>query len=80
MYYHSTNSTIGGTKTYKRILVSLDGSKLAELALIYVKELVGRLNAGVTLLHVIGQRNQHWLQCIESMSFWPGLSSEVEPI
>ena len=62
------------------MLVSLDGSKLAELALIYVKGLVVRLNTDVTLLHVIGQRHQHWLQCIESISFWPTLSSKVQPI
>lgn len=37
---------------YKKILVPLDGSELAEIALPYAVELAGRLNAEVILLHV----------------------------
>ncbi len=37
---------------YKSILVPLDGSELAEVVFTYVKELAGRLDAEVTLLHV----------------------------
>ena len=37
---------------YKKILVPLDGSKLAEAAVTYAKDLAGRLNLDVVLLHV----------------------------
>jgi nucleotide-binding universal stress UspA family protein len=37
---------------YKRMLVPLDGSKLAEIALTYAKEVAGRLDVEVILLHV----------------------------
>ena len=37
---------------YKRILVPLDGSELAEVALPYAEELAGRLGSEVTLIHV----------------------------
>ncbi len=37
---------------YKRILVPLDGSELAEVVLTYAKELAGRLDLEVILLHV----------------------------
>jgi len=39
---------------YKRTLVPLDGSKLAEVVLPYAKELAGRLDLDVILLHVCG--------------------------
>ncbi len=38
--------------TYKRILVPLDGSKLAEVVFSYAKELAGTLDLDVILLHV----------------------------
>src|SRR4030042_3143045 len=37
---------------YERILVPLDGSQLAEIALPYAEELSGRLGAEVTLIYV----------------------------
>lgn len=37
---------------YKRMLVPLDGSKLAEITLTYAKEIAGRLDVEVILLHV----------------------------
>jgi len=37
---------------YKRMLVPLDGSKLAEVALVHTKKLAAMLNLDVTLLHV----------------------------
>jgi nucleotide-binding universal stress UspA family protein len=37
---------------YERILVPLDGSGLAEVALPYAEELAGRLGSGVALIHV----------------------------
>jgi len=37
---------------YKRMLVPLDGSELAEVVLPYAKELAGRLDLELTLLHV----------------------------
>ena len=37
---------------YKRMLIPLDGSQLAETVFSYAKELAGRLNIGVTLLYV----------------------------
>ncbi len=37
---------------YKRMLVPLDGSKLAEVTLTYAKEVAGRLDIEVVLLHV----------------------------
>lgn len=37
---------------YKRMLVPLDGSKLAEITLTYAKEVAGRLDVEVILLHV----------------------------
>jgi nucleotide-binding universal stress UspA family protein len=40
---------------FKNILVPLDGSKLAESALPVASSLAGRLNAPVTLLHIIEQ-------------------------
>ena len=41
---------------YKRMLVPLDGSELAEVAFTYAKELAGRLDLDVVLLHVCGQQ------------------------
>ena len=37
------------------MLVPLDGSKLAEVVLVYAKELVGRLDLDVTFLHICSQ-------------------------
>ena len=37
---------------YRRILVPLDGSELAEVVLTYARELAGRLDIDLTLLHV----------------------------
>jgi nucleotide-binding universal stress UspA family protein len=37
---------------YKRMLVPLDGSELAEAVFVYAKELAGRLDLDITLLHV----------------------------
>ena len=37
---------------YERIIVPLDGSELAEVALPYAEELAGRLGSEITLLHV----------------------------
>lgn len=39
---------------YKRLLVPLDGSKLAEAALAFAKQLSGRLKLDVTFLHICG--------------------------
>jgi nucleotide-binding universal stress UspA family protein len=41
---------------YKRMLVPLDGSELAEMVLPYARELVGRLDLELILLHVCEQR------------------------
>ncbi len=38
---------------YKKMLVPVDGSKLAEAAFAYAKELAGRLDTNVTILHVV---------------------------
>ncbi|MBN2240100.1 MAG: universal stress protein [Dehalococcoidales bacterium] len=40
---------------YHRMLVPLDGSELAEVVFTYAKELAGRLDIDVTLLHVAAQ-------------------------
>ena len=37
---------------YKKMLAPLDGSELAEVVLPYAKELAGRLDLELTLLHV----------------------------
>ena len=39
---------------YKRMLVPLDGSELAEVVLSYAKELVGRLELDIVFLHICG--------------------------
>jgi len=39
---------------YRKMLVPLDGSKLAEVVFTYAKELAGRLDTNVILLHVYG--------------------------
>lgn len=47
---------------YEKILVPLDGSKLAEVALIYAEELAGRLGSEITLVSVsdsAGAREYH---------------------
>src|SRR3990172_8451479 len=38
---------------FKRMLVPLDGSKLAEVVFTYAKELAGRLDIDIILLHVV---------------------------
>jgi nucleotide-binding universal stress UspA family protein len=43
---------IGGMQMYKRMLVPLDGSERAEVVLTYAKELAGRLDLELILLHV----------------------------
>lgn len=40
---------------YKKMLVLLDGSKLAEVVFPYAKELAGRLDLDLVLLHVCSQ-------------------------
>ena len=37
---------------YRRILVTLDGSELAEIVFTYAKEIAARLDVDVDLLHV----------------------------
>ncbi|MFW6126072.1 MAG: universal stress protein [Chloroflexota bacterium] len=46
-------------KQYKRMLVPLDGSPLAESVLVYVKELAARLRLNVTLLSVCDPKERH---------------------
>jgi len=46
---------------YKRILVPLDGSELAEVVFTYAKELAGRLDLDVILLHVCSQEEYELL-------------------
>jgi len=43
---------------YKKMLVPLDGSELAEVVFAYAKELAGRLSLDVTLLHVCSPTEQ----------------------
>ena len=46
---------------YKNMLIPVDGSKLAESAFIYAKELAGRLGSNVTILHVVDPRESETL-------------------
>ena len=46
---------------YKNMLIPVDGSKLAESAFIYAKELAGRLGTNVTILHVVDPRESETL-------------------
>ena len=46
---------------YKRMLVPLDGSELAEVVFDYVEELAGRLDLDLILLHVSGPREHDLL-------------------
>lgn len=46
---------------YKRMLVPLDGSELAEVVFDYAKELAGRLDLDLILLHVSGPKEQDLL-------------------
>lgn len=48
----SRNLSVRGFKVYGKILVPLDGSELAEVALPYAGELAGRLGSEITLVHV----------------------------
>lgn len=50
--YHDHQTHNRGAKMYKRILVPLDGSELAEVVFVYIKELAGRLGPDVILLRV----------------------------
>ncbi len=52
LYFIINKSTMRGAKMYKRMLVPLDGSELAEVVLPYAKELAGRLDLELILLHV----------------------------
>ena len=45
---------------FKRILVPLDGSKLAEGVLPSVESLAGQLNAEVYLIQVVGAESESW--------------------
>jgi len=46
---------------YKKMLVPVDGSKLAEAAFAYAKELAGRLDADVTILNVVDHKESETL-------------------
>ena len=46
---------------YRRILVPLDGSELAETALDYARDIVGRLNLSMTVLHVYDSAEQEFI-------------------
>lgn len=46
---------------YKNMLIPVDGSKLAESAFAYAKELAGRLGTNVTILHVVDPRESETL-------------------
>ena len=46
---------------YKRVLVPLDGSELAEQVLVYAKEFSGRLDSHILLLHVCGKEQYEML-------------------
>jgi nucleotide-binding universal stress UspA family protein len=48
---------------YNNILVPLDGSELAEVVLPYAKELAGRLDLDLTLLHVCESRPESQFMC-----------------
>ena len=48
---------------YKNILVPLDGSELAEVVLPYAKELAGRLDLDLTLLHVCESQPEAHFMC-----------------
>ena len=51
---------IGKREMYEKILVPLDGSELAEVALPYTEELAGQLGSEITLIYVreLGQDHQ----------------------
>jgi nucleotide-binding universal stress UspA family protein len=51
----------GGFQMYKKMLVPVDGSKLAESAFAYAKEIAGRLDTNVTILHVVDPRESESL-------------------
>lgn len=46
---------------YKRMLVPLDGSELAEVVFAYARELAGRLDLDVILLHVCRPEGREFL-------------------
>ena len=48
---------------YKKMLVPLDGSELAEVVLPYAKELAGRLDLDLTLLHVCESQPESQFMC-----------------
>jgi nucleotide-binding universal stress UspA family protein len=49
----------GGGQMYEKILVTLDGSELAEIALPYAEELAGQLGSEITLLYVADPAVKH---------------------
>lgn len=51
---------------FERILLPLDGSELAEMALPYGQELATRLGSELTLFHVRAQEGQQY-ECIHRM-------------
>ncbi|MFC2035604.1 universal stress protein [Chloroflexota bacterium] len=52
---------MGNAKMYKRMLVPLDGSVMAELMLTYARELAGRLDLELILLHVCSPVEQEFV-------------------
>jgi nucleotide-binding universal stress UspA family protein len=61
LVYHNLQNqhfTDRGMDMYKRMLVPLDGSELAEVVFAYAKELAARLSLDVTLLHVCSPAEQ----------------------
>ncbi len=64
---------------YKKLLVPLDGSKLAEVVLPYAEELASRLNAKITLLHVLPVY-YHVYAALETTTQIPYTEAEMEPV
>lgn len=56
--YPNSLIVVKGVNMFKKILLPLDGSELAEITLPYGEELARRLGSEVTLLHVPGQEHQ----------------------
>ncbi len=51
---------------YKNILVPVDGSELSEVAFDYAKEIGGRLDTDITILHVVDPRETEFLSMHEA--------------
>ena len=49
----------GGVKMIQKILVPLDGSKLAEVALPYAEEVAGKMGSDIILLTVLESAEAH---------------------